>query len=97
MNQIDNFRKVLGLPTSDGATEAVTSVTDIKEALQKTVSRKNKTIVVHKDTHDRLSAILYWQRKTGKEDSPTMDKLIQEMCECYLRMNPELSSFISGL
>ena len=94
MNQIDNFRKVLGLPTSDAATEAVTSVTDIKEDQQKTVSRKNKTIVVHKDTHDRLSAILYWQRKTGKVFSPTMDKLIREMCECYLSANPELNSWL---
>ena len=95
MNQIDNFRKVLGLPTSDGATEAVTSVTDIKEDPLKTVSRKNKTIVVHKDTHDRLSAILYWQRKTGKVFSPTMDKLIRKMIDGYLNEHPDASEFIA--
>ena len=88
MAQIDNFRKVLGLPDPEG--------TPGPGSMQETpaVKEKNKTLLVKKSTHERLSAVLFWKRRTGTDEHPTMDRLIREMLDTYLTMNPEAKRFV---
>lgn len=108
MAQIDNFRKVLGLPnpeelsSPESAVKVGAQVIEPHEqpgqqeqlAEQSAMKEKNKTLLVKKSTHDRLSAILFWMRRYGEDEHPTMDKLVREMLEEYLAGNPEAKRFV---
>lgn len=105
MTQIDNFRKVLGLPNPDntpspGKAATVDEQGQEQEAQQEpqseplAVKEKNKTLLVKKNTHDRLSAILFWMRRYEMDEHPTMDRLVREMLEAYLARNPEAKRFV---
>ena len=105
MTQIDNFRKVLGLPNPDNTPSPGKAVT-VDEPEQKqeeqqeqvadhaAVKEKNKTLLVKKSTHDRLSAILFWMRRYEMDEHPTMDRLVREMMETYLAGHPEAKRFV---
>jgi len=97
MTQIDNFRKVLGLPEPGDARETAAQVVEETPSPQTKalpVKEKNKTLLVKQSTHDLLSSIIFWQRRTGIDDHPTMDKLIREMTDEYLAKNPEAKRFV---
>ena len=97
MTQIDNFRKVLGLPNPEKAREETTEETQGVKKEQRIPSRKDgrliKSISINEESYSKLKALSFWlYQHNGKKT--TMSSLICELMASYLKDNPEANHFV---
>lgn len=97
MAQIDNFRKVLGLPDPEKAQEETAQETLGVKKEARVSSRKDgrliKSITIDEATHAKLRALSFWLcQHTGSK--VTLSSLVMELVENFLRDNPQAQHFV---
>ena len=98
MNQIDNFRKVLGLPTSyESPTEPTPSIQEVvkekKESKPQNQSNR-KTITFDRRHFNQLKLLSVWCHQNGKTRHETYNALIEELVDCYCDVYPDAKEFL---
>ena len=106
MNQIDNFRKVLGLPNPNESPAPTTApvipnesepdkerVSVKKEKHTEPASRR-KTITFDLRYFHQLKLLAFWCHQQGKTKQATYNALIEELVDCYCDVYPEAKEFL---
>lgn len=97
MAQIDNFRKVLGLPDPEKGEEETPQETQGVKKEARISSRKDgrliKSITIDEATHAKLRALSFWlcQHNGSKV---TLSSLVMELVDTYLKYNPDARLFV---
>lgn len=104
MNQIDNFRKVLGLPNPNESpvptsapgipnkTEPVEEKVSVKK--EKEPASRRKTITFDLKYFNQLKLLAFWCYQQGKTKQATYNALIEELVDCYCDVYPEAKEFL---
>jgi len=97
MAQIDNFRKVLGLPDPEKGQEETEQETPGVKKEPRISSRRDgrliKSITIDEATHAKLKALSFWLYHHGGR-KVTMSALVVELVDSYLKDNPDAKRFV---
>lgn len=101
MTQMDNFRKVLGLPEPEQNKEQAHDMQhEMPVRNEERVSRRKdgrplKSLTIREETHVKLHALAFWLYRNG-EKKITLSKLIDVLIDIYLEKHPDAKHFVDG-
>lgn len=99
MTQMDNFRKVLGLPEPGQDKEQrqdeqpEMQVRNDGRSSTRKDGRHLKCVTIREDTHVKLHALAFWLYRNG-EKKITLSELIEMLMDTYMEKHPKAKQFV---
>ena len=103
MSQVDDFRKVLGLPDPDAKDEEIAeefTQREMKEEKKNSAKTKKavayKTISLDIPVYKRLKLLTYWTFSHGRTRRPSFKELMIELINVYSDKYPDAKWFLDA-
>lgn len=103
MSQVDDFRKVLGLPDPDAKDEEIAeefTQREMKEEKKKSAKARKtvpyKTISLDIPVYKRLKLLTYWTFSHGRTRRPSFKELMIELINVYCDKYPDAKWFLDA-
>ena len=94
MSQVDDFRKVLGLPDPDEQEKEIKEEKKDSAKARKTVPYK--TISLDIPVYKRLKLLTYWTFSHGRTRRPSFKELMIELINVYCDKYPDAKWFLDA-